>query len=437
MTRHRPSVALAVLLGLGALTLARCSGDTSSSTSDTTSTSTSTSTSTATSSPTASSAPATNAPSSTVTATYATKAQLDSLRLGLRDVAKLDEPIALTTRSGRPLLFVAERPGLVRTVDPVTGAVSDPIVDIRSETTSDSERGLLGLAFSADGMTLYLSFTDSQGDTRLDAIPMVSPAGDDASSAAVQLSGRRTVLFQKQPFSNHNGGNVLLGPDGMVWFGLGDGGSQRDPSNNGQNTNVLLGKILRIDPTRPTANAGYAVPADNPFVNGGGAPEVWAYGLRNPWRFSFDRGSGDLWIGDVGESAYEEIDQLTATTGRGRAANLQWSQREGTHQLKGAAPAGSTRPVHDYGRDDGSCSVTGGYVYRGATIPTLQGIYLFTDYCEGSLRALVPDGKGASTVKKVGVALGKNDVASFGEGADGELYVLGLDSGTLRRIVAA
>jgi glucose/arabinose dehydrogenase len=319
----------------------------------------------------------------------------------------------------------------VRTVDPTTGAVSDPIVDIHTETSTESERGLLGLAFSADGMTLYLSFTDRNGDTRLDAVPMTAP-----TSSTVNLAGRRTVLFQKQPYSNHNGGNVVLGPDAMVWFGLGDGGSQRDPNNNGQNTNVLLGKILRIDPSKPTATAGYSIPADNPFLSGGGAPEVWTVGLRNPWRFSFDRATGDLWIGDVGQSAYEEIDQLSAATGRGRGANLQWALREGTHQLKGAAPDGSTAPVHDYGRDDGSCSVTGGYVYRGTAVPALQGVYLFTDYCEGSLRVLVPDGQGGSTAKKVGISLGKGDIASFGEGADGEIYVLGLTSGSLRKIVA-
>jgi glucose/arabinose dehydrogenase len=245
------------------------------------------------------------------------------------------------------------------------------------------------------------------------------------------LATRRTLLAVDQPAPNHNGGNVVFGPDGMLWFGLGDGGGSGDQYGNAQDVDTLLGSILRID-VGGRAAGEYSIPADNPFAGGGGRPEIWLYGVRNPWRFSFDRATGDLWIGDVGQGVAEEVDVLRAPE-RGRGANLQWPLHEGFRPYSGDPPPGSVDPIHDYGRDDGSCSVTGGYVYRGQAVPALQGVYVFGDYCEGALRGLFSTADG---VESRGLGAHADNLASFGEDAGGELYVLSLD-GTISRIVAA
>ncbi|MEZ5143058.1 MAG: PQQ-dependent sugar dehydrogenase [Acidimicrobiales bacterium] len=221
-----------------------------------------------------------------------------------------------------------------------------------------------------------------------------------------------------------------------MYVGTGDGGGGGDPDRNGQNPSTLLGKILRIDPTAPADGRPYGIPPGNPFADGnGGAPEVWAYGLRNPWRFSFDRSTGDLWIGDVGQDAVEEVDFAPNTPdGPGPGNNYGWNLMEGTSSFKGGtAPAGHVPPIYEYSHDDGGCSIIGGYVARTGD-PILDGVYLFADICIGRINGLLPrDGK-AIDVRHLGATVGANTLSSFGQGADGTLYAVQLD-GTISRIV--
>ena len=346
----------------------------------------------------------------------------DEVQVALEEVARLDSPIALAQRPGFDGLVVAERGGTVR----VLGAdgPSEPIVDVSDETVPQGERGLLGLAFAPDGEHLYLSFTDERGDSRLDEWATGPGVGD------VDPASRRTVLMVDQPFPNHNGGNIVFGPDGLLYFGLGDGGSGGDPAGRAQNPDELLGKILRID---PGASGGdpYAVPADNPFAGGGGRGEVYVTGVRNPWRFSFDRATGDLWVGDVGQGSQEEIDLLPA--GQVAGANLGWDRLEGNEPFEGEAPPDAVPPVFTYGRDEGY-SVTGGYVYRGSAIAGLEGVYVFADYGAGVVRALDVDGGRVVAHRSLEVSTGPAALASFGEDAGGELYVRSLD-GPVYRLV--
>ena len=221
-------------------------------------------------------------------------------------------------------------------------------------------------------------------------------AGDRADP-----SSARTVLFVRQPFANHNGGDLLFGPDGDLYVGLGDGGSEGDPQGNGQSLSTLLGKMVRIRPT-PNGPAPYEVPAGNPFVGASGArPEIWAFGLRNPWRFSFDRQTGDLWIGDVGQDQWEEIDRQPAGSSGGQ--NYGWNLTEGDHPYNGASPPPNwVRPVYEYSHDTGGCAVVGGYVYRGAAIPALRGAYLFSDNCDGRIMGLRIRGGRTAGVRPLG-----------------------------------
>ena len=220
-------------------------------------------------------------------------------RVELEPVVNLDQPVAMAIRRGDPTLYFAEKVGRV-VVLPEGSEEPEILLDLTSEVSTGGEQGLLGLAFSPDGEFLYVNFTDTAGDTRV-----VEFAFGDRG---VNESSRREVLFVDQPYSNHNGGNLAFGPDGYLYIGLGDGGSAGDPQGNAQDLGTLLGKMLRIHP-RPSGDDPYGVPADNPFHDRPGArPEIWAYGLRNPWRYSFDRATGDLWIGDVGQSDWEEID---------------------------------------------------------------------------------------------------------------------------------
>ena len=358
----------------------------------------------------------TEAPAPPTTASVA----LDEVAVGLEGVATLDAPVALVQGRGFDELVVAERGGAVRVVD--GGRVSAPIVEVG--TTTDGERGLLGIAFSPDGSHLYLSYTDERGDSRLDEWA-TGPGIEDVDPAS-----HRNVLSVDQPFSNHNGGHIVFGPDGLLYYGLGDGGAAGDPEGRAQNPDELLGKVLRIDPRR-SGDDPYAVPADNPFAGGGGRGEVYITGVRNPWRFSFDRQNGDLWIGDVGQGAEEEIDLLPA--GRAAGANLGWDRVEGNRPFEGEAPAGAVPPVFTYGRDEGY-SVTGGYVYRGSAIPGLGGAYVFGDYGAGVVRALGIEGGRVVSERSLGVETGPASLVSFAEDADGELYVLSLE-GPIYRLV--
>jgi len=356
---------------------------------------------------------------------------LDGVEVSLQEVATLDEPTSLVVRPGDDdHLWASERAGTVRRLTRDGGtyeADGEPALDISDDTTTESERGLLSIAFSADGDTIYVSHTNAGGDTRLDAYAM---SGD-----AIDTSSKETLLAVDQPFSNHNGGDVQLGPDGMLWFGLGDGGAGNDPGNRAQNPDELLGKVLRIDPTKPADGKPYSIPEGNPFADGGGAPEIAIMGVRNPWRFSFDRENDDLWIGDVGQDQVEEVDHLPIAQALG--VNLGWSGFEGTEAHldgEGRRPAESVPPVFEYTHEDGGCSITGGYVYRGRAIEALEGAYLFADYCAAELRALVLGDDGQVADERV--LTDTESPISFAEDQDGEVYVLS-QSGAVSRIVPA
>ena len=370
--------------------------------------------------PTTTSAEPSSTTSAPTTATTAGSASLDDVALRLIEVAEVESPTAMAVRPGDDeTVFVAERRGRVR---PLTGdALGEPIVDISGDVSTGGERGLLGLAFSPAGDRLYLSYTDRNGDSRIDELLV---RGDD-----VDLASRRQVLGVDQPAPNHNGGNIAFGPDGFLYVALGDGGGGGDPEGHGQDTDTLLGSILRIDPLN-RGDDPYAIPASNPFLGGGGRGEIWAYGLRNPWRFSFDRATGDLWIADVGQGAVEEIDLLPADAGGGQGANLGWDRLEGSRPFEGDAPAEHVLPVFEYDRSAGGCSVTGGFVYRGTAIAGLQGAYLFSDYCDNELRAIVVRDGDVVAERRLGVEV--PDIVSFGEDATGELYALSLGGAIYR-----
>ena len=360
-------------------------------------------------------APSGGGDGSTTTAAPPTTGLAD-VAVRLTPVASLTDPTAMAVRpGGDETLYVTEQEGRVVAVD---DGGAGTFLDIRPRVASGGERGLLGLAFSPAGDRLYVSYTNRDGDSRIDEYRLDGDVVDEGS--------RREVLAVDQPAGNHNGGNIVFGPDDRLWFGLGDGGGSGDPEGNGQDTSTLLGSLLRIDPLREEP---YAVPDDNPFVDGGGRPEIWAYGLRNPWRFSFDRETQDLWIADVGQDEVEEIDVLRAADGWRPGANLGWNRLEGTQPFEGDPPAGAVPPVFEYGRD-GGCSVTGGFVYRGSRIPDLVGAYVFADYCAGELRAIRVDAAGAVTDEAL-LGVQTDSPMSFGEDAAGELYVLSGD-GLLR-----
>ncbi|MER8265380.1 PQQ-dependent sugar dehydrogenase [Streptomyces griseus] len=315
-------------------------------------------------------------------------------------------------------LWIAERAGTVRVLD--DQGLGAPVLDISAETTTDGERGLLGVAFDKDFAHFYLSFTDLEGTSTVDEIAV--------EDGRLQPETRRTVLTQTQPYANHNGGDIKFGPDGYLYIAFGDGGSGGDPHGNGQKLDTLLGKLLRID---PAGGKPYAIPADNPFVDDANAKdEIWSYGLRNPWRFSFDAGTGDLLIGDVGQSDWEEIDWAPAGSDGGE--NYGWSSMEGTHPFRGGTePANHVPPVYEYDRTGLGCSVTGGFVYRGDALPDLRGSYVFSDYCDGTLRTLQLENGEVTGVGDLGVSGG--EVISFAESGDGELYVLA-SNGTISRV---
>ena len=351
------------------------------------------------------------------TTTTPARPRLDDVAVTLVEVARADRPIALVTDPATGDAYLAERVGRVRPIDLATGALGDPIVDISDRTRAEGERGLLGVAFSPDGGRVYLSSTSIAGDTFLDEL--------DRATGKI-----RTVLTVEQPAGNHNGGHVVFGPDGHLYLGLGDGGGAGDPFRTAQDPGSLLGAILRL---APTGADPYAVPDSNPFVAGGGRPEVYLYGVRNPWRFSFDPATGDLWVADVGQGAIEEIDRLPAVDGAGLGANLGWPLVEGTRPFDGSATPDLVPPVFEYGHDQGRCSVTGGAVYRGGAIEALAGAYVYGDYCSGEVWGLAV-GEGDPVNRDLGVTV--EDLTSFGVDADGELYLLS-DRGPVYRLVAA
>ena len=339
---------------------------------------------------------------------------MDGEGLRLETVATgLASPVLLTSPPGDPRLFVVEQPGRIRIIE--DGALrAQPFLDISGRVGSGGERGLLGLAFRPDYATtgeFIVNYTDTSGDTRVERY-RVTADPDVADPGSGEL-----VLAVDQPFSNHNGGLVLFGPDGMLYIGLGDGGSGGDPQGNGQNHGTLLGSILRID----VAGEPYAVPPDNPLVGVAGArPEIWATGLRNPWRFSFDRTGGHLYIADVGQNQHEEVNVADAATG---GLNYGWNIMEATHCFSSSAcdRDGLTLPVLEYGHGEG-CSITGGHVYRGNAVRGIAGHYFYSDYCSGWIRSFRYANGVAADRTDWGLDAGQ--VLSFGEDAAGEVYVL-------------
>jgi glucose/arabinose dehydrogenase len=347
----------------------------------------------------------------------------------LQEIGSFDSPLYVTAPPGdESRVFVVEQGGTVRVVrDGKTP--SKPFLDVSNEITSGGERGLLSIAFAPDyaqSGLFYAYYTDENGDTRVMEYKRRSDDEADPGSA-------RQVLFQKQPEPNHNGGPLVFGPDKLLYIGLGDGGGGGDghgPIGNGQALNTLLGKILRIDP-RKRGSRPYTVPKDNPFVGRKGAkPEIYSYGLRNPWRFSFDRETGDLTIGDVGQGAIEEVDFVRK--GKGRGANFGWRPFEGSERYTDGKAPGHVKPVIDLSHSDGYCSVTGGVVVRDPALPAWRGRYLFGDLCRGELHtAVLSSGKARSlTVRKLEVS----SLSSFGEDARGRVYATSLD-GPVYRLV--
>ncbi|GHB75483.1 hypothetical protein GCM10010306_081880 [Streptomyces umbrinus] len=338
-------------------------------------------------------------------------------KVALKEVARAQNPIAGAAGPGGTV-WIAERAGTVRVLD--DKGLGEPVLDISDETTTDGERGLLGIAFDKKFAHFYISYTNLEGTSTVDEFAV--------RHGKIRPNTRRTVITQTQPYSNHNGGDIRFGPDGYLYIALGDGGSGGDPHGNGQNLDTLLGKMLRID---PQGGKPYAIPRDNPFVDDPNAKdEIWAYGLRNPWRFSFDARTGDLLIADVGQNDWEEIDWAPAKSRGGE--NYGWSQMEGTHPFRGGTePANHVPPVHEYDRTGLGCAVTGGYVYRGRAIPDLKGQYVFSDYCDDTLRTLRMKNGKVTGESDLGVNGG--EVISFVQGGDGELYVLGI-GGSVSRI---
>jgi glucose/arabinose dehydrogenase len=356
---------------------------------------------------------------SATTAPASTDGDLGAARVQLTKVADVLEGTTLVARPGDDALYVAQQRGQVVAV---RDGRAETVLDISDRVTAGGERGLLGIAFSPDGSQLYVHSSGLEGETRFEEYA-VRDGLIDAGSA-------RLLLTVPQPQSNHNGGQVVFGPDGLLYLGLGDGGGPGDQGaghaigGNGQSLDTLLGKILRIDP-RPSDDGAYTIPADNPFASGGGRPEIWAYGLRNPWRFSFD--DGTLWIADVGQDQWEEINAAAADRG---GVNYGWNVFEGTHPYRPGDAPSAVAPVHEISHDGGDCSVTGGYVYRGQAIPALRGSYVYSDYCNGTIRALRADG--GSVVERRDLGISASEISSFGVGPDGELYVVSQREGILR-----
>ena len=352
----------------------------------------------------------------------------------LEPVASVDgAPLAFAAPpDGSDRLFVGTKEGRIWVLDGIS-VRPDPLLDIRNLVSTGGEQGLLGIAVHPDFPSdprVFVDYTDTSGNT------VVSSFRTSTSNPArLDPATEQWIIRVDQPYPNHNGGAVAFGPDGMLYVSLGDGGSGGDPDGNGQRLDTLLGKVLRLDVNVPAGNsATYRIPLDNPFVGRAGADEeIWLLGLRNPWRMAFDRATGDLWIGDVGQRDWEEVDVARAGIG---GTNFGWNVTEGSHCFKpsrNCRTTGLTAPVTEYGHELG-CTVIGGTVYRGTAQTLLAGGYLFADYCSGRAWAIPADGDGP--VQPVRVGTFGSGIVAFGEDGSGEIYVANLD-GTISRVVAS
>lgn len=340
-------------------------------------------------------------------------------QIAFAPLGEVSNPVDLAYRTGDDAFYIVSQDGFIVALR--NGAIDDTrLLDISGQITSGGEQGLLGLTFSADGSHAYVDYTNGDGDTEITEYAVGADGVFDPST-------KRVLLKIDQPFPNHNGGQVRIGPDGYLYIGMGDGGSADDPNRNGLNTDTLLGKLLRIDPT-PSGDQQYTIPPDNPFVGVADAkPEIWSIGLRNPWRYTFDRATNDLWIADVGQDHFEEVDVAWADQGAGRGLNFGWSAFEATHRFHSDQPAdGVVQPIHEYAHGPAGCSISGGVRYRGPAIPALAGWYVYGDYCSGQVRAFpVRDDRTAGDeVTLTDSIAGISEVA---QGPDGELYVLSVE----------
>jgi glucose/arabinose dehydrogenase len=343
------------------------------------------------------------------------------------------QPVAIANAGdGSGRLFVVEQAGRVRIITRAGTLRSTPFIDIRSRVACCGERGLLGMAFHPSYRTngrFYLAYTDSTG-----ALVVGEYRRSSSSANRASTTERRIIRIPHSSYSNHNGGQLAFGPDGYLYIGTGDGGGGGDPLENGQRRSTLLGKILRIAPNVTSASPRYRVPSTNPWATSTTIRhEIWAYGVRNPWRFSFDRRTGDLWVADVGQGTYEEVNRSRRAVGGGRGANFGWDQYEAFRCHEGpCSSSGKTFPLAYYAHGANGCSVTGGYVYRGSAIPALRGFYLFADFASGHVWA--KRGPGGARRVVPGLDGQVAQIASFGQDARGELYVVSL-AGSVFKIV--
>jgi glucose/arabinose dehydrogenase len=339
-------------------------------------------------------------------------------------IGTFKSPLYVTSPPGdRKRVFVVEQGGKVYVL--VNGKRRrSPFIDLTSDIVSGGEQGLLSIAFAPDYKTsgrFYVDFTDRNGNSRVQQFLRSSSNPNQANR-----SSRRQVLFVKQPYPNHNGGQLQFGPDKLLYIGFGDGGSEGDPQNRAQNLDSPLGKILRID---PKPSGGYSSPSSNPFVGKSGLDSIYAYGFRNPWRFTFDDKTGDLYIGDVGQNLYEEIDYAPKGTALG--VNYGWSCFEGRHGYKVSRHCPNPKfPVLETSHSGGNCSITGGYLVRDPNLPSLDGRYLYGDYCAGNIRSFKIDGGKAASDRSLGLHV--STLTSFGVDGRGRIYVTSQDGPVYR-----
>ncbi len=361
--------------------------------------------------------------------TTGTIAPAADVTVKVTEFARAEQPVAFAMRADDPTMFIVEKQGRIRAIR--NGAVEPtPVLDIVSRVDSTNERGLLGLAFAPErNDVLYVDYTDKKGTVFISEVPFDGRTAD--------IARERVLLQIPKPFNEHNAGTLSFDRNGLLYVAIGDGGSSGDPKGNAQRVDVLLGKILRIDP-RATASAAYAIPPTNPFATGrvsvgtlGGGKaaraEVLAYGLRNPWRASVDAATGDVWVPDVGESDVEEINRIPAGTG---GQNFGWNMRQGRAQFKGPRPKGAVDPIVDYPHADGRCAVVGGGVYRGTQLAPLVGRYVFGDVCSGRIQVLDGTTPGTGRIADLGAKV--SYLTAFGTTNSGELIALSLEGGIYR-----